>query len=176
VHECAAGTTPSPTTARHPSWGHRTDGAGAPRHFDRQAALPQDSDPRRNGFDEEILPLHIVNGVGDLLGLIRDELPRRPGAMKLGPRRAAANPTTRATTATSPTATAKWLHASKAARTATSPWALYVGFVSPHFPLIAPPQFYDLYPEDSHADAGPVRRPRTAEASVHRRHAQVPVL
>ena len=28
------------------------------------------------------------------------------------------------------------------------PWALYVGFVSPHFPLIAPPQFYDLYPED----------------------------
>jgi choline-sulfatase len=24
---------------------------------------------------------------------------------------------------------------------------LYVGFVSPHFPLIAPPEFYDLYPE-----------------------------
>ena len=25
---------------------------------------------------------------------------------------------------------------------------MYVGFVSPHFPLIAPPEFYDLYPED----------------------------
>ena len=25
---------------------------------------------------------------------------------------------------------------------------LYVGFVSPHFPLIAPPEFYGLYPED----------------------------
>ena len=44
-----------------------------------------DSDPKRNGFDEEILPLHIVQGVGDLLGLIRDELPRRPGSAKLGP-------------------------------------------------------------------------------------------
>ena len=26
---------------------------------------------------------------------------------------------------------------------------LYVGFVSPHFPLIAPPQFYEMYPEGS---------------------------
>ena len=26
---------------------------------------------------------------------------------------------------------------------------LYVGFVSPHFPLIAPQQFYDMYPENA---------------------------
>ena len=45
----------------------------------------RESKPEANGFDEEILPLHIVNGVGDLLGLIRDELPRRPGSLKLGP-------------------------------------------------------------------------------------------
>ena len=45
----------------------------------------RDGDPRRNGFDEEILPMHIVNGVGDLLGLIRSELPVRQGAKRLGP-------------------------------------------------------------------------------------------
>jgi choline-sulfatase len=41
----------------------------------------------------------------------------------------------------------KWLE-HRAPRHKDKPWALYVGFVSPHFPLIAPAQFYDLYPED----------------------------
>ena len=40
----------------------------------------------------------------------------------------------------------KWLR-STAAQRPGKPWALYVGFVCPHFPLIAPPQFYSLYPE-----------------------------
>src|ERR1044072_6271008 len=69
---------------RIPSWGHRLMAQGH-----RVTSIGKlhylDSDPHRNGFDEEILPLHIVNGVGDLLGLIRDELPVRPGSKKLGP-------------------------------------------------------------------------------------------
>jgi choline-sulfatase len=28
----------------------------------------------------------------------------------------------------------------------TKPWVLYAGFVLPHFPLIAPPEFWELYP------------------------------
>ncbi|HET6492142.1 MAG TPA: sulfatase-like hydrolase/transferase, partial [Burkholderiales bacterium] len=67
-----------------PSWGHRLMAQGH-----RVTSIGKlhyvDSDAARNGFDEEVLPLHIVNGVGDLLGLIRDELPRRPGSAKLGP-------------------------------------------------------------------------------------------
>ena len=31
----------------------------------------------------------------------------------------------------------------------TSPWCLYVGLVAPHFPLIVPQEFYDLYPLDT---------------------------
>ena len=66
------------------SWGHRLMAQG--HHVASIGKLHySESDPKRNGFDEEILPLHIVNGVGDLLGLIRDELPRRAGAAKLGP-------------------------------------------------------------------------------------------
>ena len=69
---------------RVPTWGHRLMAQG--HHVSSIGKLHYlDSDPKRNGFDEEILPLHIVNGVGDLLGLIRDELPRRPGSAKLGP-------------------------------------------------------------------------------------------
>ena len=41
----------------------------------------------------------------------------------------------------------KWL-SEDAARHADKPWVLFVSFVCPHFPLIAPEEFYDLYPED----------------------------
>jgi choline-sulfatase len=106
-----------------------------------------DSEPRRNGFDEEILPLHIVNGVGDLLGLIRDELPRRSGAAKLGPEAGRGESEYTRYDRSIADETVKWLR-SRAAQRTGKPWALYVGFVSPHFPLIAPPEFFDLYPED----------------------------
>jgi choline-sulfatase len=105
-----------------------------------------DSDPKRNGFDEEILPLHIVQGVGDLLGLIRDELPRRPGSAKLGPEAGKGESEYTQYDREIADTTAKWL-ANDAQKYGDKPWALYVGFVSPHFPLIAPPEFYDMYPE-----------------------------
>jgi len=83
------------------SWGHRLIERG--HHVVSIGKLHyQDSDARRNGFSEEILPLHIVDGAGDLLGLIRDELPRRAGAARLGPEAGPANPNTRNTIATSP--------------------------------------------------------------------------
>ena len=109
------------------------DGAGPSRRLDREAAL-RDSDPKRNGFDEEILPLHIVNGVGDLLGLIRDELPRRAGALKLGPE---AGPGESEYTRYDREHRRRDLPLARARRrrsTRGKPWVLYVGFVSPHFP------------------------------------------
>ena len=131
---------------RVPSWGHRLMDQGH-----RVTSVGKlhyiDSDPRRNGFDEEILPLHIVNGVGDLLGLIRNELPRRPGSAKLGPEAGRGESEYTHYDRSIAQETAKWLRR-KAQTPSDKPWALYVGFVSPHFPLIAPPEFYDLYPHD----------------------------
>lgn len=131
---------------RDPSWGHRLMAQGH-----RVSSIGKlhyvDSDPQRNGFDEEILPLHIVNGVGDLLGLIREELPRRAGAAKLGPEAGRGESEYTHYDRSIADETAKWLR-DRAAQSGDKPWALYVGFVSPHFPLIAPPEFYDLYPED----------------------------
>ena len=66
------------------SWGHRLMAQGH-RVVSIGKLHYKASTPEVNGFDEEILPMHIVNGVGDLLGLIRDELPRRPGSLRLGP-------------------------------------------------------------------------------------------
>ncbi|MBI4204396.1 MAG: sulfatase-like hydrolase/transferase [Betaproteobacteria bacterium] len=129
-----------------PSWGHRLMAQGH-----RVTSIGKlhyvDSNAVRNGFDEEILPLHIVNGVGDLLGLIRDELPRRPGSAKLGPEAGRGESEYTHYDRAIADETARWLN-QEAPKYRDKPWALYVGFVSPHFPLIAPPVFYDLYPED----------------------------
>ena len=36
-----------------------------------------------NGFDEEIMPLHVVDGIGDLPGSLRDDMPERQGTRKM---------------------------------------------------------------------------------------------
>ena len=131
---------------RIPSWGHRLMAQGH-----RVTSVGKlhylDSDPKRNGFDEEILPLHIVQGVGDLLGLIRDELPRRPGSAKLGPEAGPGDSEYTQYDRSIADETVRWL-SEDALKYRDKPWALYVGFVSPHFPLIAPPEYYAMYPED----------------------------
>ena len=133
-------------TGQAPSWGHRLMEQG--HHVAAIGKLHYKvSQPAVNGFNEEIMPLHIVNGVGDLLGLIRDELPRRAGSLKLGPEAGPGESEYTHYDRSIADEAVKWLKHS-APKHRGKPWALYVGFVSPHFPLIAPPQFYDLYPED----------------------------
>ncbi len=125
------------------TWGHRAMDAGH-RVVSIGKLHYQDSDPRRNGFSEEILPMHIVGGVGDLLGLIRDELPRRVGAMRLGPEAGPGESDYTRYDRDIVQATLRWLR-EEAPRHRDRPWILYVGFVAPHFPLVAPQAFWDLY-------------------------------
>jgi choline-sulfatase len=128
-----------------PSWGHRLMAQG--HHVTSIGKLHYASgDAKRNGFNEEILPMHIVGGVGDLLGLIRDELPRRPGSANLGPEAGPGESDYTRYDRSIAEATVQWLH-NNAPKHRDKPWAMYVGFVAPHFPLIAPPHFYNLYRE-----------------------------
>ena len=90
----------------------------------------QDSVPKRNGFDEEILPMHIVNGVGDLLGLIRDELPVRQGSKKLGPEAGPGESEYTQYDRDIAAQTQRWL-TEEAPKYRAKPWVLYVGFVCP---------------------------------------------
>ena len=146
VHEARCWDNAIAYSGQPASWGHRLMEQG---HYVASIGKLhyRESKPEANGFDEEILPLHIVNGVGDLLGLIRDELPRRPGSLKLGPEAGPGESEYTRYDRSIADETVKWLKRS-APRHREKPWALYVGFVSPHFPLIAPPQFYGLYAED----------------------------
>jgi len=145
VHEVRCWDNAIAYSGQAPSWGHRLMDQGH-RVVSIGKLHYKESDPKVNGFDEEILPLHIVNGVGDLLGLIRDELPRRPGSLKLGPEAGPGESEYTRYDRSIADETVKWLTRA-APKHSARPWALYVGFVSPHFPLIAPPQFYGFYPE-----------------------------
>ena len=97
-----------------------------------------------NGFSDEILPMHVVDEKGDLLGLVRDELPVRGAAWKMaklaGPGESSYTHYDRLICARAQI----WLH-EEAPRHRDKPWVLFVSFACPHFPLTAPPEFYYRY-------------------------------
>ena len=129
-----------------PSWHHLLRAAGrrvvsiGKLHF---RGRPGDD----HGFSEELVPMHVIDGIGDVKGLVRENIPRRNGYDKLaklaGP---GESPYTRYDREIAARAQ-KWLR-EDARRSGERPWTLFVSFVCPHFPLIAPPQFYDLYPPE----------------------------
>lgn len=97
-----------------------------------------------HGFSEEQIPMHILGGTGDLMGLVRDDLPRRGGAKKMA---AMAGPGESSYTLYDREICARtqvWLR-EKANAEHEKPWVLFVSFVAPHFPLTAPPEHYYRY-------------------------------
>lgn len=101
-----------------------------------------------HGFSEEIVPMHILEGKGDLMGLVREDLPRRGGAKKMA---AMAGPGESPYTHYDKEICSRaqvWLR-EHGARNEGKPWVLFVSFVAPHFPLIAPPEHFYRYWSDT---------------------------
>jgi choline-sulfatase len=144
VHQIGTWDNAIPYDGRIPSWhhllrerGHQVVSIGK-LHF-RSA----DDD---NGFSEEQIGMHIIDGEGDLLGLVRDEdMPKRGGSYKMakmaGPGESMYTTYDREIAARAQV----WLR-EEAHRHTKKPWVLFVSFVCPHFPLTAPPEhFYSYY-------------------------------
>ena len=115
--------------------GHRVVSIGK-LHF----RLPDED----HGFTEEQIPMHIIDGKGDLMGLVRDDLPRRGGATKMA---AMAGPGESPYTFYDKDICSRaqvWLH-EQGAQDDGKPWVLFVSFVAPHFPLTAPPEHFYRY-------------------------------
>jgi len=97
-----------------------------------------------HGFSEEQIPMHVLQGTGDLMGLVRDDLPRRGGAKKMvgmaGPGESTYTLYDRDICARAQV----WLR-ENGNQTGDKPWVLFVSFVAPHFPLTAPPEHYYRY-------------------------------
>lgn len=128
-----------------PGWGHRL------QKTDHEVVsigkLHYTGEDISSGFDERIVPMHVVDG-GDVHGLDRSDPPFRPQARGLaetaGPSGEGYVPYDIKVTEEA----CKWLN-EKGKRPADKPWTLFVSFACPHFPLTPPQEFYDLYsPED----------------------------
>ena len=95
-----------------------------------------------NGFSQEILPMHVVGGVGWPIGLLRKNPPPYDAASELaadvGPGTSSYTDYDRDITK----AAEEWI---KGKAGSDKPWAGFVSLVSPHYPLTCPPEFFDIY-------------------------------
>lgn len=137
VHRIGCWDSAAPYDGRQRSWMHTLRDGGVETVSIGKLHFRSCEDD--NGFCEEILPMHVA-GDGWTLGLLRENPPPFEAAAELaaevGSGETAYTGYDRAITE----AAEAWLRARGA-----DPWAAIVSFVSPHYPLQAPDDFYRLY-------------------------------
>ncbi|WP_170761584.1 sulfatase-like hydrolase/transferase [Ruegeria lacuscaerulensis] len=95
-----------------------------------------------NGFSKEILPMHVVGGVGWTIGLLRENPPPYDSAAELAGDVGSGSSTYTDYDYDITKATEAWLADPKRHE---QPWAAFVSLVSPHYPLTCPEEWYNLY-------------------------------
>ncbi len=124
-------------------WGHRLQEAGV--RVESIGKLHYRNDTDSTGFDRQIKPMHIKDGVGQVWGSVRNPLPQpRDDTTMLG-EIGAGYTSYNAYDEAVRDLTLDWL---KDAQSEKRPWMLFVGFVAPHFPLVCPQRYLDLYPAE----------------------------
>lgn len=142
VHQIGFWDNADPYDGSQQSWHHALRERG--HHVTSIGKLHFRSSEDDNGFSEELLPMHVVEGKGDLIGLLRDPLAKRGHAKKLA---ATAGPGESTYTTYDRQIASRaqvWLR-EQAHRHGDKPWVLFVSFVAPHFPLTAPAEHYYTY-------------------------------
>ena len=144
-----------------PSWGHALQSQGIKIESIGKLHYRSEHDPA--GFDVEHLPMMVAGNVGMVWASIRKEDERIVGPKRMlgdyiGPGSSAYTDYDHAVVERSRAWLAEHAHDSQ-------PWCLYIGLVAPHFPLVVPQQYFDLYSEHSlpavklHPDQGHARHP-----------------
>jgi choline-sulfatase len=123
------------------SWGHRLIDRGHKVTTIGKLHYRKDGDP--SGFPDQRIPMHVLDGVGDVYGCLRDKMPVRPQSRKqVFEARAGEVEYTRYDRATTAEAI-RWLTGEST--TESKPWALFCSYTYPHFPLVVPEEYFNLY-------------------------------
>lgn len=132
-----------PYTGVPMGWAHRVRDAGY--GCVSVGKLHYRSEADDTGFDQ-IVPLHVVDGIGDLKSLLRDPLPpgkrRSKLVERIGPGETAYTKYDQEIVGEA----RKWLM--NEGSQAEKPWALFVSLYCPHHPYSAPQEYFDLYDPD----------------------------
>ena len=127
---------------RIPGWGHRLQAAGCRVESIGKLHYRNGTDP--TGFDRQHEPMHLLDGIGQLWGSVRDPMPEKAGRSalyeKVGPGLSNYN---RYDLRITELAT-RWLE-ERGRAPDDRPWLLMVGLVAPHMPLVVPQEYLDLY-------------------------------
>ena len=148
VHEIGFWDNASPYTGTPTGWGHRLQAEGHRVTSIGKLHYRNPTDP--TGFDEQIVPMHARDGgVGSVLGSVRDELIVQKAdklAREIGPGETSYSNYDLDITEKA----CAWLeNEAQKYGNPRKPWMTFVSFVSPHFPLMAPQAYFDMYPTDS---------------------------
>ncbi|MDN3722266.1 sulfatase-like hydrolase/transferase [Roseibium salinum] len=147
VHRTRLWDNATPYDGAIPGWGHALQGAGVPVESIGKLHYRSEEDPA--GFDVEHIPMNVVGGHGMVWASIRKEDERvTQDSRMLGDYIGPGTSKYTEYDAEVTRRTGDWL-SDRARSEDDRPWCLYVGLVAPHFPLIVPQEFYDLYPLDS---------------------------
>lgn len=146
VHETGNWDNASPYDGKVKGWGHRLQESGNSVTSIGKLHYRNTTDP--TGFDEQISPMHALDGQGDVFGSIREpDLPVRKQsrdlALEIGPGETQYTKYDREIRDKS----CDWIQ-NIAKKKSENPWFLFVSFISPHYPLIVPEEFYEMYPLD----------------------------
>lgn len=131
------------------SWGHALRRAG--RRVESIGKLHFQNGEFDTGFDRQHIPMHLANGTGMVQGSIRGQFPGFKPKGKMTPGKA--NILARAGAGESnytlydrkiSRLACEWLEAAEREKN-DAPWCLFVSFVTPHYPLIAPEDYIAPY-------------------------------
>lgn len=133
------------TGAEAPSWGHRLAEHQCPVTTIGKLHFRSSDDD--TGFPDQRLPLHVIDQTGNMIGLLRGNMPPLPGRGEdiLGARAGESSYT--AYDRAIADMACQWLHDEAPSHNRT--WVLFVSFVSPHPPLIAPSEYLSLFRRES---------------------------
>jgi len=126
------------------SWGHRLTSQG--HTVTTIGKLHYRNIEDQTGFPDQRIPMHLHGSTGDLRGLLRGDMPVNRGmrehVLEAGAGESEYLNYDRAITQHA----VSWLK--KKRMNNDRPWALFVSFLYPHYPLVAPPELCALYPPE----------------------------
>ena len=147
VHQNGYWDNAHPYEGRVKGWGHRLIDEG--HRVESIGKLHYRDDADADGFSKHIVPLNVVNGTGDVMASIRENPPVRLGS-RAGILKAGSGTSTYLEYDVDIANRAvDWLKQIKQNASDGKPWVLFVSFVCPHPPYLAPPELFDLYPPES---------------------------
>ena len=160
VHQLGTWSSAEPYDGSVTGWGHRLCEAG--RECVSIGKLHFRSSEDNNGFSQEIIPVHILNGIGFTSSMVRDRVEpysaNEDFANDIGRGESRYTKYDRKVC----DLTCDWLR--DEAPSLDQPWTLFTSFVAPHHPIVAPAEFYDLY------DRNDVDMPRLRSAAERPDH------